>query len=68
MAEIKCEHCDAELLFGVDHWCRCTDCGAELPNNDYDDLCGRCAGIAKMDAKREAYYERNWHRDHGDFE
>jgi len=63
-----CIECGETLLMGVDHWCRCSDCDAELPNNDYDDLCERCAGVAENDARREAHYEWNWHNDHGDCE
>ena len=65
---ITCDDCGDTLLWGVDHWCRCSDCGAELPNTDYDGQCKRCYLAEVQDEKRASYYEQNWHNDHGDFE
>ena len=63
-----CIICGATLVMDVDHWCRCSDCGAELPNTDYDGQCKRCYLAEVQDEQRASYYEQNWHNDHGDFE
>ena len=63
-----CADCGETLVIDVDHWCRCSDCGAELPNTDYDGQCKRCYLAEVQDEKRASYYEWNWHNDHGDFE
>ena len=63
-----CIECGATLVIGVDHWCCCDYCGAELPNNDYDELCKSCCDTVHQDEQRAAHYEQNWHNDHGDCE
>ena len=62
-----CIECGETLVMDVDHWCRCIDCGAELPNTDYDGQCERCYLAECQDERRAASYEWNWHNDHGDF-
>jgi len=62
-----CIICGTTLVMDVDHWCRCSDCGAELPNTDYDGQCERCYLAECQDERRAASYEWNWHNDHGDF-
>ena len=62
----NCNDCGTELLFDVDHWCRCVDCGKELPNNDYDGQCKRC-NDAEWQMEMNASSEWNWRNDHGDF-
>ena len=64
----NCEHCNETLLIGADHWCRCTDCGSELQNNDYDDLCKRCYDAEWQMEQRAGVEEWNWRNDHGDCE
>jgi hypothetical protein len=69
----NCEHCghiyaiDPDSLarppLYADHWCRCTDCGAELPNNDYDDLCKRCNDVVWQTEARAGIEEWQWHND-----
>jgi len=53
---------------GVDHWCRCSDCGAELPNTDYDGQCKRCYDAEWQMEQRAGMEEWNWRNDHGDCE
>ena len=63
-----CIICGATLVIDVDHWCRCSDCGAELPDSDYDGQCKVCFLAEWQDEQRAGYFEQNWHNDHGDFE
>jgi len=60
----NCEHCNETLLMGVDHWCRCTDCGAELPNTDYDGQCERCYTAEWQMECNAGRMEQEWHNDH----
>ena len=63
-----CIICGTTLLMGVDHWCRCTDCDAELPNTDYDGQCKRCYDAEWQMEQRAGMEEWNWRNDHGDCE
>ena len=63
-----CIICGATLVMGVDHWCRCSDCGAELPNTDYDGQCKRCYDAEWQMEQRAGMEEWNWRNDHGDCE
>ena len=63
-----CIVCGTTLVIDVDHWCRCTDCGAELPDTDYDGQCKACYLAEWQDEQRAGHFEQNWHNDHGDFE
>ena len=40
-AELK-SYLDSRKEFELNEVRQCDDCGAELPNDDYDDLCERC--------------------------
>ena len=63
-----CIICGTTLVVDVDHWCRCTDCDAELPNTDYDGQCKRCYDAEWQMEARAGRMEQNWHNDHGDCE
>ena len=63
-----CIICGTTLVMGVDHWCRCSDCGAELPNTDYDGQCKRCYDAEWQMEQRAGMEEWNWRNDHGDCE
>ena len=60
----NCEHCGTTLVVDVDHWCRCTSCDAELPHNDYDDLCERCWTSEWQMEAVAGRMEQEWHNDH----